>query len=335
LGLDDNFFDIGGHSLLAVQAVRAVEKESGHACSLPDLFAAPTVRALSALLPTARSSRIAPMVIPLRSEGNDTTVFCICGIHLYQELADQLAPRMPVVGIFLPCEEAFYRSDPSPAAAPSVEEMAAQYLVALRAAQPHGPYRLLGVSFGGVLAFEIAQQLLAAGERVECLAMLDSMLPRALRRNWGRWAMEHWSRARRGGWRSIAVRVARRFDGGLGASGGDPSRSDESARLEEIRQTIYRAATSRYLPRPYPGAALLVRATDPGFFKSDIADRSYGWGNIVRDLQFADVTGDHLSILRIPNVQALAAAVAAEIARGAPSAPRPSPVAAQAMQPAG
>jgi len=334
VGLDDNFFDIGGHSLLAVRAVRAVERESGYACSLPDLFTAPTVRALSALLPTSRSSRVEPMVIPLRSEGNDTTLFCICGIHLYQELADQLAPRIPVVGIFLPCEEAFYRPDASDAAAPSVEEMAAEYLVALRAAQPHGPYRLLGVSFGGVLAFEIAQQLLAAGERVECLAMLDSMLPRALRRNWARWAMEHWSRARRAGWRSMVARLQQRFGGGPRSTTPDAATTDEDARLEDIRQKIYREATLRYAPRPYRGSALLVRASDPGFFKSDIADRSYGWGRIVRDLHFADVNGDHLGILRTPNVQSLAAAVSAEIASSAAPMRPPGPAAAPAVQPA-
>ena len=328
VGVDDNFFDIGGHSLLAVQAVRAVERQTGHACSLPDLFTAPTVRALSALLPTARSARVAPMVIPLRSEGNDTTVFCICGIHLYQELADQLAPRMPVVGIFLPWEEALYRPDSSLATTPSVEEMATEYLIALRAVQPRGPYRLVGVSFGGVLAFEIAQQLLASGEHVECLAMLDSMLPRALRRNWVRWALEHAARARRVGWRSMAARIAHRFKRSAGSDRGEAS-TDENARLEEIRQAIYREATARYSPRPYAGAALLVRATDPGFFKSDIADRSYGWGRLVSDLRFADVNGDHLSILRTPNVQSLAGAVMAEIGRaepardGAPAAVRP------------
>jgi len=319
VGIDDNFFDIGGHSLLAVQAVRLTEAATGVACTLPDLFAAPTIRALARRLEHATAGSDAATVIALRSGGSGTPFFCVCGIHLYRELAHRLEPESPVYGIFLPTESALFDAPGATGAnsSPSVEKLATDYLAALREVQPRGPYRLVGVSFGGVLAFEMAQQLAAAGERVELLAMLDSMLPRALRRNWARWLLEHLRKARREGTAALAAKLRRRLARAHGAA---PSSSrpvaDENQRLQAIRQAIYKTATARYAPRRYAGRALLVRATDPGFFESDIADPSYGWADLVAELSVREVPGDHLGILRGHSAERLAHALSAELDHG-------------------
>lgn len=307
VGIDDNFFDIGGHSLLAVQLVRTIENDFGVACSLPDLFRAPTIRGLSACLANGNAESQGPFLLPLQPEGSAPALFCICGIHLYQELADHFAPDVPVYGIFLPSEERLYDADAEESSTVmSVEGLAAGYVEAVRARQPHGPYFLAGVSFGGVLAYEVAQQLVDAGEEVAFLAMLDSMLPRALKRDWVRWAWEHLRQVRQRGWREPTRKVWRRLKGDRSNATHLATPVDESERLAEIRQTIYKKATRRYVPRPYGSFAMLVRAEDKGFFESDVADPTYGWGALVPQLRTCDVPGDHLSILKKPNVAILA-----------------------------
>ena len=312
VGVDDSFFDIGGHSLLAVQLVRKIEDQLGMPCTLSDLFQAPTIRGLLAAMSGARDGKAGHAVIALQRHGRALPLFCICGIHLYQELADQFAPEVPVFGIFVPGDENLYDSATNDAVSSlSVERMARDYVKAVRDRQPHGPYRLVGVSFGGVLAYEAAQQLSDAGEEVSYLALLDTMLPAALGRNWVRWALEHLHNIRQRGPRELVRKIAGRFNRPGSPVVEPASVADETERLGAIRQAVYRAVTRRYVPKPYRGFAMLVRAEDQAFFKSDIADSTYGWGRLVDRLKISDVPGDHLSILTQPHVSLLAKALRA------------------------
>jgi amino acid adenylation domain-containing protein len=314
VGVDDNFFDLGGHSLLAVQLVRAVEQELKRSCPLPLLFKAPTVRSLCAALERGDAMEGA-IVLPLQAHGAGPALFCICGVHLYQGLATRLAPDIPVFGIFLPAEQALFESGDSTAteAFPTLEAMAADYVKAMRLQQPKGPYMLAGVSFGGVLAYEMAQQLTRAGERVEFLALLDSLLPSAVRRDWIEWSSEQMRLILRHGPRPLLKKVharLRRYLPYLRRNANDGARrmpdSNQVDRLAAVRQEVYSRATRNYAPSACSTPAVLVRALDTAFFKSDIADSTYGWGSLVDHLGIADVPGDHLGILKEPNVELLA-----------------------------
>ena len=314
VGIDDRFFDIGGNSLLAVQLVWAIEKKTGHPCSLRTLFETGTIRTLAARIRTG-SAEVdgSGMIVELQGRGAGPKVFCICGIHLYQQLADRLAPEFRIFGIFLPNEQRLFGDASGKPQGVSVEEMAAGYVRAVRAQQPHGPYLLVGVSFGGVLAYEMAQQLVRDGEPVALVTMLDSMLPSALRRDWGRWLAEKVRRARSKGFRHVVRSLGRKLRMGQagGASGDSAANRLESAdaeavRLGDIRDQIYSEATRRYRIRSYSEPALLIRATDRSFFDSDISNPTYGWGSLVRQLEACDVEGDHLSILQEPHVTELA-----------------------------
>jgi amino acid adenylation domain-containing protein len=317
IGIDDRFFDIGGHSLLAVQLAQAIEVKLQRSCPLPMVFESGTVRALAARLRTGTAGLGGPAasdgtVIPLQVIGTGRQVFCICGVTLYQALANRLAPEFRTYGIFLPYEQALLQDPARAGRMPPVEEIAAEYLLAVRRQQPSGPYMLAGVSFGGVLAYEMAQQLVRAGQQVDLVAILDSMLPSALRRNWVRWVIE---KARRTGSQKLQTSVsqAKRPLWGersqkhfpAGAAAADPTEA-EARRLAFTRETAYKAATARYRTRPYSGKALLVRAQDKSFFESDIADSTYGWGSLVAELEVCDVPGDHIGILSEPHVAQLA-----------------------------
>jgi thioesterase domain-containing protein/acyl carrier protein len=314
VGIDDRFFDVGGNSLLAVQLVWAVEKKAGHPCSLRTLFETGTIRTLAARI-RAGIAEVdgGGMIVELQGRGAGPKVFCICGIHLYQQLADRLAPEFRIFGIFLPNEQRLFRDAGGKRQGVSVEEMAAGYVRVMRAQQPHGPYLLAGVSFGGVLAYEMAQQLVRDGEPVALVAMLDSMLPSALQRDWGRWMVEKVRVVRSKGIRHVVRSLGRKLRiGRAGGVSGDSaahgleSADAEAVRLGAIRDQIYSEATRRYRIRPYGEPALLIRATDKSFFDSDISDPTYGWGSFVRRLETCDVEGDHLSILQEPHVAELA-----------------------------
>jgi len=95
--------------LLAVQVALAVEERLGRTCTLPMVFRAPTIRRLAAELHAGGGDANERTVLQLQPEGSAPALFCICGVHLYQELADALAPETPVYGIFLPSEQDMYR----------------------------------------------------------------------------------------------------------------------------------------------------------------------------------------------------------------------------------
>ena len=343
VGIDDRFFDIGGHSLLTVQMAQAVESRLCRPCSLAMVFETGTIRTLAARLRsggagaqgTGAGAVEGATVVALRATGTGRQFFCICGVHLYQHLADRLAPEFRTYGIFLPYEQELFDASGSGARSLSVEEMAAGYLKMVRQQQPSGPYLLAGISFGGILAYQMAQELLRAGEQVDVVVLLDTMLPGARRRNWGRWAVEKLVRVGRGGVSGLLGRagdlLGRRPRAGGEAAIPDANPVDaEARRLADIREAIYGEAMNRYRASPYPGTVLLARAQDKSFYASDIADETYGWGSLVASLGTCDVPGDHIGILTEPHVAILAEqllrylrgpGMSGEASRRPPSAP--------------
>jgi thioesterase domain-containing protein/aryl carrier-like protein len=175
VGLYDNFFELGGHSLLAVRVVQRMEQVWGKKLALATLFAGPTIAQLAQALLEARDdeSGVRTPVVPLRTGGSRRPFFFLHGHYLGTAsycfpLARALGPDQP-----------FYALDPyrldDLAAPPTLEEMAATHLEALRAIQPAGPYLLGGFCNGGLAAYEMARQLHAAGQTVDLLVLMDPM----------------------------------------------------------------------------------------------------------------------------------------------------------------
>ncbi|MDQ6605514.1 MAG: amino acid adenylation domain-containing protein [Actinomycetota bacterium] len=295
IGIDDNFFELGGHSLLAVQLVHAVENELDRICALPMLFRTGTVRSLAAELRAGGADCTTPTVLKLRSEGSGTPIFCIAGVHVYQELVDALGVDAPVYGIFLPYEQEMFENDQMSL---SIEEMAAGYLEVVREQQPHGPYVFFGLSVGGLLIYEMAHQLERAGEQVSLLLILDTIVPGTLRDDWKRVL-----RRRR-------LKVTSHMKEAASAVGLRPAPAEsqrELARLARMRIEIYNHARRRYQLHPYSGRAVLVRSESTVTWAGDaLADPTFGWGAHVRELEIYDAVGDHITHLRRPHVQGLA-----------------------------
>ncbi|MFJ8330576.1 non-ribosomal peptide synthase/polyketide synthase [Streptomyces sp. NPDC094437] len=174
VGVDDDFFALGGHSLLAARLITRVQRRLDVRLSVRALFEAPTVASLAVWMRSAAASQDDPlaMLLPLRTGGTGTPVFCMHPLGgmswIYANLARHLDAHHPVYGLQAA------GLDGRTERAGSVREMAAQYVARVREVRPHGPYRLVGWSFGGLVTQEMAVQLQEAGEEVELLMILDT-----------------------------------------------------------------------------------------------------------------------------------------------------------------
>lgn len=171
---DLSFFEAGGHSLLGARLVARLRPLIGRKLSIRDLFEAPSPSGLAARISSGLSAGGLGTLLPLRTAGDLPALFCLpplTGVSwCYARLASQLSARRPVYGLQSPT---LATDEPLP---DDVAALAVGYLEVIRAAQPTGPYHLLGWSFGGLIAHELAVQLQRAGHQVGMVALLDSHL---------------------------------------------------------------------------------------------------------------------------------------------------------------
>jgi amino acid adenylation domain-containing protein len=319
LGIHDNFFDLGGHSILAVGVVGRIEAALGRPCALALLFKHPTIAGLSAALasPLPEDAADVPMAA-LQPQGEGPGLFLLAGAEMYRHLAKQLGPHMPVYGVFSQTEiDYLQKPEKFTASSISVETLALEYLALIRGIQAHGPYFLGGFSIGGVLAFEVAKRLKEAGEEIGLVILLDSMLP---------------------------GRGFKHFVAGL------------NRRLRMLRNQgighlfhIYRVYRKQTIHRHEPGArrnqayARVMRAHEarpcdmPALFLQAADDAStapaYGWAALVPGLTIERVPGKHMDIMDPPNVDTLASIVRAHLTMTGSHSSRQVPAASNTMPP--
>jgi amino acid adenylation domain-containing protein len=186
IGTQNNFFDLGGHSLLAVRLFSKIEKCFNRNLPLSALLQAPTIEQLANLLKQEESKMDCSPLVKIQDGDEKPPLFCIHGggfnILIYRDLALNIGSNQPVYGL----QARGLREGES--IADCLEEIATDYVQEIRKIQPHGPYYLVGLSNGGNIALEMAQQLQIQGEEVALLGMFDtygpqgiSLFPRSLR----------------------------------------------------------------------------------------------------------------------------------------------------------
>jgi acyl transferase domain-containing protein/thioesterase domain-containing protein len=333
VSVQDDFFALGGQSLSALRLFAKIKNRYGLELSLSTLYQAPTIEKLASLV---RKQESAPdsSIVPIRPNGSRPPLFLIHGLwgnlNFYSELIQRLAPDQPIYGV-----QAQILGD-GKVPLMRLEDLAWSYLKDIRRTQPQGPYYFLGYSFGGVLAFEMAQQLHASGESVALLGMLDT-------REWGVLrdfrANENYSRK--------LARLIRKFgDEGLRIVKGPSRFSYLSSVLvdrwqyhlrPELIGSAYKIlmrarwplpkflvndydvnefAVAQYRPAFYPGDITIFRAEE-GLASRDVRfGPDLGWRRFAGGgVEVREIPGDHNDLMKPPNVGVLAREVTSCLAR--------------------
>lgn len=319
IDVNDGFFDIGGHSLLAVRLLAELHRVSKKPLPLAAVFSVTSIRALARLINSnagvdlppvialnkRASAQIHPNATSAPSREDSVPLFCVCGVHLYAKLARSLNLEMPVYGVYLPEEGDL-------AAGKRVEinvaQIAAAYVSALKAFRPHGPYVIGGLSFGGMLAYEMAQQMSRAGDSVELVVLLDCILPRAFR-------FHSLILRAKLGLRKTAYKMSRMlavFDRVRSLIAGVFSRHSNPSSIfdaDTLRDITFRIAAENYdrIIEPYSGRVMIFRSSRPPVSKGETIDWDLGWTGLVgHKTPVFGVEGDHLGILVEPGVSEIA-----------------------------
>jgi thioesterase domain-containing protein/acyl carrier protein len=296
IGIRDNFFELGGHSLVAVRLMRRIEQRFGRKLPLVTLFDAPTIEQLAVIVRQESLPSNFSLVVPIQPQGHRPPFFCVHGmggaVLRFQELARHMAPDQPFYGIQP------QGIDGGMPLLSSVEQMATCYISEMIKLQREGPYFIGGYSFGGLVAFEMARQLQAAGREVAFLGLVDTYPGKAKskavllntllalpRRQQVAYAARKITRYRRG--------LRRRFDALF-----------LPKPLKAVRKVLA-AAELAYQPQPYFGTATWLRASEKALRGLDNPQEDWSrWAT--GGVEIHEIDGDHGSIMNEPMVSILA-----------------------------
>lgn len=326
IGRDDDFFALGGHSLLALRLFSRINREFGRPLPLASLLTHPTVARLALLLAPESAPPAVPVegkghLVTLAEGGTDAPLFCIHGgdggALFYRSLAEQMPHHGPMFAI-----EARSLSSSGPITEATVEETASSYVRELLTVHPGGPFRLAGYSFGGVVAHEMACQLVKAGHQVDFLGLFDTHNPTAPAKRYslpGRFGA-FWQQQQDLPLPARLERLRERIAEGIAtnrrvkeevaaAMTQGPAEPHSDLRRVQVREENWRAMQA-YRPRPFPGEITLFKAMTA----SDKIEwpEDYGWTPFAgRGLKIVPVPGQHLTLFDDENVGALATALEA------------------------
>lgn len=319
VGVQDNFFERGGHSLLAVRLIGEINRSLKTHLRIPTLFQNPTIGKLAGVLAQEQHARPEPQLIALQRGQSGGALFYLdagMGLCRLAELCDtgpaSFATVVPAPGPMLRAA-----SLDQLAGLPSMEELAAPHASLIRNHPDSNPCILVGHCFGGLLAFEVARQLEQEGRRVQMIFLLESWA--ALPPWWRKLKVLTFSRASKSlAFRtkflmnSLFARAAKQATGtGDKSNSLNPFLEDVTLTFGEvpweILSKIYLNARKNCRWQTLESRALVIRARESEFAPFYAIDSSLGWSGLFKGgLEIADSPGDHFSLLQEPHLRFVA-----------------------------
>jgi amino acid adenylation domain-containing protein len=325
-GVFDNFFELGGHSISAIRLMALIHKEFGIDLPISKLIQGPTIAEMAEILRGQIGTEGWMPLVCLQPEGDGRPFFCVHAVGgnvlAYRELALELGTNRPFYGLQSPGLDGSRHPG-------SIEEMATLYIEAIREIQPQGPYNIGGWSMGGVVAYEMAQQLQRSGEKAALVALIESYTPFAVKS-----LEEHYMKENHGeeyGQDALLLENFARdlgfFDDTTAITTISPHKNKKEM-LEQIQEKIsifdsslphdlksrgmnrlfeiFKANTramNEYCPQPYKGRVILFRADEEDTaFKYTAA----GWSELLDgNLEIFKIPGGHYTIFQKPGLEAI------------------------------
>ena len=286
VGLEDNFFDLGGNYSQAVQLFQILSEARGLQLPPVLIYHAPTIVSQACLLDNPQKYESGP-VVPLRPGQPNLIAFIAAGLGGvpadFFPIAKLIHGAYSIYGLQPKGIDGF--NDP----ADRIEDMADFYTSAILRFQPNGPYILLGYSLGGLVFLEVARRLVRRGQKITLLVMIDSYPDFNLLSTDQRMR----SFARRAKVRALGFARATRRNMRLGSVVKADNVSTFALAFERVRDSAY-IALSRYRPAFYPGTVKFIRAAEVSDFPEDA---KAVWSQLVEGIQIETVPGNHVGIV--------------------------------------
>ena len=326
IGITDNFFELGGHSLLVMRLIAQINEKFGKNMPIATLFDAPTLEQLANLLNQEEDSEPWRSLVAIQTNGSKPPFFCvheIIGNAIYCQRMARYLPDQPLYGLQtlgLDGKQAPFRC---------IEDMATHYINEVKTIQPNGPYFLGGYSFGGYVAYEMAQQLQAQGEKVALLTLFDSSTKDYYKRLPLRWFLYQVNQISRHGLGFILDKVKAKVQANWSKDNVKKAEIKESedwvnADLSKLLQSLKLdtnklmdrsieqvtvanwQAMEHYVPQLYQGQVTLFRAILERSAQGWYLDPQLGWGNLVPELDVQEISSVHINMFDEPQVKQVA-----------------------------
>ena len=284
IGIHDNFFELGGHSLLGIKMMGEIEKKTGVKLDYPTLFRASTISQLAKVINAEDLNMEWPIVVPLQQGGSKTPLFLVHmhngNIQRWRVLLKYLDKEQPVYAIQPRGLDEKYDYHYA------INDMAKFYIDEIKKVQPHGPYRLGGLCFGGTVALEIARQLSDMGEKSELVFMINNYAPPSnpmqykIRETWDEFKgmnmeakLEFALEKTKNAGKKVLSKLTSVFDSGKN------SQTEDNVKTKPDIRWVHSVALLHYQPATtYKGDVVLVKTGD------EVAkhyDETLGWKRLI------------------------------------------------------
>ena len=323
IGIHDNFFDIGGHSLLSLRLLLQIQKKINSKITLSDFYQALTIDGLAKMLRKDDWSKNNFSMVCLQKGTSNTALPPLYFIHVLgtglkfcKPIVKYLGSDLSVYGLSIQL------LDQQSHVENRIEDWARFYNLQVKQIQPSGPYMFVGFSNGGLIAFEMAKQMRESGEDVRLVAILDTMLPKTFNKTGVvRKVKEQYKKWQRHGTYYFIRQVVQRlyyvwrekithwyfrkilwYYEVTGRSG------EMTIDLKEyVTWSENHEASIRYNPEPYAGEVMLFKSDQTLQEVDNITDPQLGWGEVsLGGVEIINCPGDHVSMLTDPHVETVA-----------------------------